>query len=1194
MLLPRYWKAALVYPRLLAFWLVIWPGLGAGGVCAGQSETGGMVGGQVTGPDGRGVAGALVRIEDGSGDRTEVVSDGNGEFHFGAVAPGNYTLRVRAQGLSEWEADHLTVGLGTAARLHPRLSAEWVHRTILVDARVAEGAGPAGGREDAANALAGAVPDNSGQWSSEAAVLSGSSTGEQDGASFRGLSPLMTSVTVDGTNGKLAFRERQRGIATEGNGFATVRSAVSAFDVSGDGFAGGSVREAGAMSAVTKSGGNHMHGQAVFYDRGSFGQAANAFSRTMVEEPAGTTTTSLGQPVLYLNGQPITYVQTPYHAPDRRQRWEVSAGGPIRRNRLWWYFAWEQYARHDPAVARANEPEVFFAPPSADALTTLEGRIATSTHPLLATCPGPASAGSGSTARAECAWTLALGQLNGMLGTVPRETRETILFPKISWRVNARNEMVAQYNSMRRTGLHAALGGATETDAIGSFGNSSTSDDTAIARWNWSVTPRLMNGARYQYSRNLLAHTPGTASAFETQFSNNWWGLPPEVSIDSSKGLRFGTLGTVNKREYPLETRQQLADAATWVHGRQALRFGYDYNYVTDALEGLNGENGAYSYASLTDFLSDMLAPNSCDGTTTGSGPYPCYRSFRQTVGPTNWSFETADYAAFVANQWKVGQRLTLTLGARYEYEQMPDTNAALVNADTPQTARLAHDRTGFGPRGGFAWDLLGAGRTVLRGGFGIYYARVPNATVFSALTATGSARSPRTYSYRPLDAGAPIFPYVFSSDATPYVNANAPNHNSTAPEAVYFDPHFRHPQIDSLQLSLEQELGLRTVLTLTGMATDGRDLTQFIDTNIDLQSWATVFYSVTAPGNQGETGPLGKAVGGVPGYTNRVYEPRRFYYQRLNPAYGAITDMVSETNSSYRGAAVRLTRRMSRGMTLNAAYTWAHAIDDNQNEATFAARNSVYDPADLQLEHGTSNYDVRQRVAGGMVLQEPWRLEGPAGMLLGGYSLAGSGAWRTGLPYSMRTLGSVPTPSCSYANWLNAGGATGDGANCLKAVTQPDETFTNNTAGMAVPIASLGGSLNGTGGEDLIPPMGRNTYRYPATVNLDLRFAKTIRISDRCSFEVMGEAFNALNHRNVTNIQTAGYRMSNDKAHPNMATLTWQSGQKPGTKTVLVNGHTETQYVYDPTAAFGNVTNANSGAVSRERQVQMGLRLKF
>jgi len=1172
---------------LPALWLVLSFGLSS----AGQSDTGGSVAGRVMDGEGRGVSAAEVLLEDAAaGEHSETVCDLRGNFRFAEVAPGDYTLRVHADGLSEWEADHLTVGLGTTAYLTARLAPSWVHRTVLVDAEAAnrrESAAEAAGSRDS---LADQVPNNSGHWSSLAMLFSGSTTGEDGGSSFRGLSPLMNSIGRDGMNNTLAFRSRERG--TEGNGFATAQSAVGEIRAGGEGSAGDAA--GGVMSTVTKRGANRMHGQGVFYDRGAIGQAFNAFSKTMVEEPAGTTVSASGQPVLYLNGQTVTYVEVPYHAPDRRQQGEVSAGGPIRRDRLWWFFAWSRHERNDPAVARANEPEVFFAPPSAASLTTLEARIAASTNPLLKGCPAAGSAGSGSTARAECAWTTVLGQLNGMLGTVPRSTRQTILFPKIEWRVNPRNQIVAQYNSMRRTAPHGVLGGASETDAIGSFGNSSTSDDAAVARWDFFARPGLLSSMRYQYSRDLLSQTPGTVSAFEQQFANNWWGLPPEVSVDRSQGLSFGTLGTVNKREYPLETRQQLMDAATWIHGRQALRFGYDYNYVTDAIDGVNGENGEYSYASLLNFLSDMLAPNSCDGTTTGTGPYPCYARFRQTVGGTNWSFETADYAAYIANEWRVGQRLTLTLGARYEYEQVPDTNSTLVNADIPETARLPRNKDGLGPRGGFGWDIFGKGQTVLRGGYGIYYARVPNAMVFSALTSTGAASSPRTYSYRPMDVAAPAFPHVFASNEHPYVNPNAPDHNSTAPEAVYFDPRFRHPQINQMELSLEQELGLRTVLVLTGMATDGHDLTQFIDTNIDLGNMATMFYSVVAPGNDGNIGPLGKASGLVSGYTNRVYAPARFYYQRLNPAYGAVTDMVSETNSRYRGATVRLTRRMSRALEVNAAYTWAHAIDDNQHEATFAERNDVYDPADLRVEHGTSNYDVRQRVAGGIVAREPWRLRGPAGMFFGGYSLAAAGAWRTGLPYSMRTSGGAPTPSCSYENWLNAGGASGDGANCLKAVTQPDQTFTDNTAGMVVPIPSLGENLNGSSGEDLIPAMGRNTFRYPVAVNLDLRFTKTIRISDRCSFEILGEAFNAFNHRNVTNIQTVGYRMSNDTAHANMATLTWQSGEKPGTKTVLVNGSSEAQYVFDPTAAFGSVTNANSGAVNRERQMQIGMRLNF
>lgn len=1185
MRLPRVPIAAPVFIALAWMAMAL-----ASGVCPAQSDLGGSVAGRIFAPDGRTLPGALVRLENpATGEHSDAVSDAAGAFRFAGVMPGTYTLLVRSAGLSNWEADNLSVGLESATRLNAWLALRAKHRTILVNAR--PGALDATQEEDSRAALQD-LPNNSQHWSDLAGLLGGGVSMDEGSQSFRGLSPLMNSIAVDGTDNTLAFRATERG--TAGSGFGTAQSAVGMFQSSAAGSSRGSGRgAAGDINTVTKSGSNRMHGQGVFYDRGAIGQAFNAYSNTMQLQPAGTTVTSTGQPVIYLNGQPVTYAEEPYHAPDRRQEWEVSAGGPVVRDRAFWFFAWEQHLRHDPAVARANEPEIFFAPPSAASLATLAARIASSTNPIATNCGAASADVSGSTAGAECAWATVLNDLNGMLGAVPRSTRVTILFPRVDWRINARNSLVLQYNSMRRTAPHGALSGASETDAVGSFGNSSTSDDAAIARWQYFATPRLLSSARLQWSRDVLAQTPAASGPFEQLLANNAWGLPPQVSIDRSEGFSFGTLSTVNKREYPAETREQFMDAATWLHAKQIVRFGYDYNHVLDALQGLNGENGEYSYATLGDFIADLLAPDSCDGTTTGTGHDPCYSQFRQTLGPPNWSFSTADYAAYAAAEWRLANNLTLTLGLRYEYERVPDTNSALLNPDIPQTAHLPRNRNQFEPRGGFAWDLFGSGRTVLRGAFALYFARVPNATVFSALTSTGSARSPRTYRYRPLDEGAPAFPFVFASNDTPYVDTTAPDQESTAPDAAWFDPRFRHPQINQSDLTLEQELGSRTVLVLTAMATDAHDLTRFIDTNIDLSNTATVFYSVAAPGNQGAAGPLLKAAGAVSGYTNYVYAPQRFYYQRLNPAYGAITDMLSEANANYRGASIRLIRRLSRTLMINAAYTWGHATDDNPNEATFAQRNGVYDPADLRLEHGPSNYDVRQRVAGALVLREPWRIRGTPGLLLGGYSLSAVGSWRTGLPYSMRTMGAVPSPSCSYEDWLIAGGPTG-GANCLKTVHQPDETFTTGLAGEAVPIPGLGPGLDGSGGEDLIPPIGRNTFRYPAAQNLDLRLTKHIRLSDRYSFDFLADAFNALNHPNVTNIQTVGYRLANDTTHPNMATLSWQSGIRPGSKIVMTNGTSEAEYLFDPTAAFGGVTNANSSALLRERQIQAGFRLIF
>jgi hypothetical protein len=1163
-----------------------------GPVCLAQSDTGGSVSGRVLGPDGRGIPGALIRIESAaSGELNDAASDAQGQFRFAQILPGEYRLRVYVSGLSEWEADHLTVGLGTATRLNASLAPLSLHRTVLVDARLASAALAAA--MDAADLST--LPNNGQHWSGFAALFSSSTPGSDGSLSFGGLSPLMNSIAVDGTDNNLAFRGRERGtaVASGGNGFATAQSAVGEFQMN----AGGTEREpgragSGGLSTVTKSGSSHMHGQATFYDRGAIGQTYNAYDKTMQVEPAGTTVTSTGQPVIYLNGQPITYAEVPYHAPDRRQEWAVDAGGPIRRDRLFWFFAWEQHERNDPAVARANEPQVFFFPPSGPTLTTLEARLENSTNPIVTQCAGTGAQGDGSTAMAACAYSVVLNQLSGTLGAVPRSTRQTIVFPKLTWIVNSRNQLVVQYNSMRRTSFHGALSGASETDAIDSFGNSSTSDDAAVARWDWVATPLLMNSARYQFSRDVLAQSPAPLTPFEQQFAANSWGLPAQVSIDRSQGFTFGTLSSVNKREYPAETRQQFTDAASWIHGHHALRIGYDYNHVGDDLEGMNGENGAYSYATLLDFISDMLSPNSCDGSTTSVGPYPCYTRYRQTLGDSNWWFDTADYAAFAADEWKPGRNVTLTLGLRWDEERLPNTNPALVNTAIAETVKLPHNRDDFGPRGAFGWDIFGRGSTVFRSGFGLYYARVPNATVFSALTSTGNANSPRTYSWRPMDAGAPPFPYVFASNETPYTDPRAPDQQSTAPEVAYFDHRFRHPEIDEAQLSLEQTLGHRTLLTITGMATNGHDLTQFLDRNIDLSAVADMFYAVKAPGNQGNAGPLAKASSQMPGSGFPIYQPQRFYYQRLNPAYGSITDIISETNSSYRGAMVRLIRRMSRTLTVNAGYTWSHAIDDGQNEATFADRDDVYDPADLRLDHGTSNYDARQRVGGGMVLREPWRLRGTTRPFFGDYALSAAGDWRTGLPFSMRTEGGVPAPSCSYQDWLNAGGATGDGANCLKVVQQPDAVIVNPQTEVHIP--TLGPSLNGSGGEDWIPPIGRNTFRYPASANLDLRLTKRILLGDRLSVELLGEAFNVLNHQNISDIQSVGYRMSNDATHANMGTMTWQSGQIPGTSEVLVNGTSVPEYDYDATAAFGAATNAGSSVLSRERQFQLGVKLNF
>ena len=97
---------------------------------------------------------------------------------------------------------------------------------------------------------------------------------------------------------------------------------------------------------------------------------------------------------------------------------------------------------------------------------------------------------------------------------------------------------------------------------------------------------------------------------------------------------------------------------------------------------------------------------------------------------------KTTDFNFFIQDDWRVTPRLTLNLGLRYEYQQNPD--AVAPNPALPQTANKVDDKNNFGPRIGFAFDMTGDGKTSLRGGWGLYYGRVINSTVYSALTNTG------------------------------------------------------------------------------------------------------------------------------------------------------------------------------------------------------------------------------------------------------------------------------------------------------------------------------------------------------------------------------------------------------------------------------------------------------------------------
>ena len=118
---------------------------------------------------------------------------------------------------------------------------------------------------------------------------------------------------------------------------------------------------------------------------------------------------------------------------------------------------------------------------------------------------------------------------------------------------------------------------------------------------------------------------------------------------------------------------------------------------------------------------------------------FPCashYSYFDQGFGPLGFTFATNDVAFFGQDDWKVMPRLTFSFGLRWEFQTLPAP--LFPNSAIPGTTAYPDAHKDFGPRVGFAWDVFGNGKTAVRGGFGIFYGRIINGSIFGLLTQSG------------------------------------------------------------------------------------------------------------------------------------------------------------------------------------------------------------------------------------------------------------------------------------------------------------------------------------------------------------------------------------------------------------------------------------------------------------------------
>jgi len=346
---------------------------------------------------------------------------------------------------------------------------------------------------------------------------------------------------------------------------------------------------------------------------------------------------------------------------------------------------------------------------------------------------------------------------------------------------------------------------------------------------------------------------------------------------------------------------------------------------------------------------------------------------------------------------------------------------------------------------------------------------------------------------------------------------------------------------VHEFDAELERQIANNTVITVSYVGSLGHRLPRFVDSNLAPPT-LTTSYAVSINPTATLTSP----------FVSRDFVGQNFvvpYFgvpstltgtRRPTSSFGAITNISDSVDSKYNALVIGVNRRFYKGFQIQSSYTYSHSTDYGQSSQTFTASNNVLNPFNLGEELGRSNFDIRHRFAFGGVWT-PGFYKGESKILqyiVNGYTLSPLINVSSGAPFTPLISGNAPT--------------------------QPG--FSAVTGGTGV-LAD--------GGTNRVPWLAPNSYQMPRTANVDFRLQKEFTIHESWKLMLSGDAFNLLNHNNVTGVDTQMYTIC--AANATCSSL----GSKPTVNTLVFNPH------------FG-VPIASSNTLIAQRQIQVGIRLNF
>ncbi len=536
---------------------------------------------------------------------------------------------------------------------------------------------------------------------------------------------------------------------------------------------------------------------------------------------------------------------------------------------------------------------------------------------------------------------------------------QNVILAKTDITINSSNQLSLRYNHQGFTGRNNENNGPQSVEEHS--GDSVVKSDTLSGTLASTLTQKLVNEFRFQFARDK---EPGEANSDA-----------PEAVINTLGGVNL-SIGRNNfsPRETTIK-RVQFIDNISYVSGRSNYKVGLDFNFdrILNFFPGLF--SGSYTFPSFTAFANNL--PSAYTQNFAGPG----------TTGGTTEP-NISEYAFYAQDDWRVTPGLTLNLGVRYDYQKLacppvrnPDT---LLLSNGVDTGLCPSDKNNLAPRVGFSYSP--DARTVVRGGYGIYYNRTPAivlGTVHSqnGINVTGINISDNTAT--PANEVNAVVTY-------PNILTAPPAGFSANPNLFVFADDYVQPYVQQGRFGVEREVLNNLSLSATYLFYRGVHLTRTRDINLP----APVAFARTGPDAQT--------------YTFQRFTGARPITRTSGQSYNRISLFESAGKSAYHGLALQATQRLTRGFQFLAAYTFAKAEDDRPDQTIVVVgaddAKIVENQINPGLDYARSDNDIRHRFVFSPVYEWgriKWSDNIVARTLFSDYTFSTIAQFQSGVPYS-------------------------------------------------------------------------------------------------------------------------------------------------------------------------------------------------